>query len=215
MVAINQFDGLTVGTDAAPAADTPVAVKIDKTKLTNAAATDIVLKSGDSLGSTVAVQAIALATTPANYTVIFMNGTEKVAEVVSDGKNVTLPTEPTKAGTYRFAGWYTDAECTTAFDATNVTANITVYAKFNPYYLLGDVNLDGKITIVDYQDILKKVKRKATSYETGNEVTLDSGSKHVIGDVSGDGKITIVDYQDVLKKVKRKATTYDVGQEVK
>ena len=208
MVAINQLDNLPAAT-----ADTAETVPVDSTKLANADA--IVLKSGDSKGSPVAIQAVALQAAPANYTVIFMNGTEKVAEVVSDGKNVTLPTEPTKAGTYRFAGWYTDAECTTAFDATNVTANITVYAKFNPYYLLGDVNLDGKITIVDYQDILKKVKRNATSYETGNEVTLDSGSKHVIGDVSGDGKITIVDYQDVLKNVKRKATKYDVGQEVK
>ena len=63
MVAINQLDNLAAA--AADAAGTPETVPVDKTKLANADA--IVLKSGDSLGSPVAVEAVALQTTP-DYT---------------------------------------------------------------------------------------------------------------------------------------------------
>ena len=57
MVAINQFDNL-----AAATADTAETVPVDSTKLANADA--IVLKSGDSKGSPVAVEAVALANEP-------------------------------------------------------------------------------------------------------------------------------------------------------
>ena len=228
MVAINQFDGLTVGTDAAPAADTPVAVKIDKTKLTNAAATDIVLKSGDSLGSTVAVQAIALATTPVTTerTITFANVQEGYATPtlkVADGSLVTdmlaKIADPTKAkGTkdkldWAFVGWYTDEALTTKLDKSaeaKITADMTLYAKYVQVYIVGDVNGDGKVTNTDIT-ALKKYMAKTLSAtqqtwgidsEINDNVYYKNAGKDLKaknGDVNGDGKVTNTDIT-ALKK---------------
>jgi len=82
-------------------------------------------------------------------TVAYNGGTyrfiEKVSYVVSysvdgavtmmvpvlNGKKVAKPTDPIKAG-HAFVGWYVDADYTKAyaFDATLVTADITLYARF-------------------------------------------------------------------------------------
>lgn len=44
--------------------------------------------------------------------------------------SVTKPADPTREG-YTFAGWYTDAACTKAYDfATAVTSDLTLYAKW-------------------------------------------------------------------------------------
>jgi uncharacterized repeat protein (TIGR02543 family) len=70
------------------------------------------------------------------YTVTYSSegGTAVGAQqVVSGGTVGTLPAPPTKTG-YIFGGWYTDTSYVTAFTAsTTVTANITVYAKWNSY----------------------------------------------------------------------------------
>ena len=222
MVAINQFDGLTVGTDAAPAADTPVAVKIDKTKLTNAAATDIVLKSGDSLGSTVAVQAIALATTPVTTerTITFANvqdGYTTPTLKVADGSLVTdmlaKIAEPTKAkGTsdkldWAFVGWYTDEALTTKLDKSaeaKITADMTLYAKYVQVRIVGDINGDGIVNLTDANVIrqYKAGKLSAANIEKfGVEKVMDNtkytnGGKDIEyknGDVNGDGVVNLTD----------------------
>ncbi len=57
-------------------------------------------------------------------------GTAIDAVEVTAGEAVTEPTAPTAEG-YTFGGWYTDADCTTAYDfAAAVTADITLYAKW-------------------------------------------------------------------------------------
>jgi len=63
-------------------------------------------------------------------TVTFDNeGTITTASAINGGK-VVKPTDPTKEG-YNFKGWYTDAECTVAFNFdTVVTQDITLYAKW-------------------------------------------------------------------------------------
>lgn len=44
--------------------------------------------------------------------------------------SITKPADPTREG-YTFAGWYTDAACTKAYDfATAVTSDLTLYAKW-------------------------------------------------------------------------------------
>ena len=67
------------------------------------------------------------------YTVTFLDNehnTVTPAQKVQKGNKATKPTDPTAKG-YKFAGWYTDAECTTAFEfAKPITANTTVYAKW-------------------------------------------------------------------------------------
>ena len=73
--------------------------------------------------------------TPPLYTVIFdAQGGSAVAPliVVGEGKPVTKPTDPVKPS-FSFGGWYKEAACTTPwnFATDTVTANITLYAKWN------------------------------------------------------------------------------------
>ena len=59
-----------------------------------------------------------------------MGGSAVEAVVVADGQTVAQPEAPVMDG-YTFAGWYTDENCTTAYDFdTAVTADITLYAKW-------------------------------------------------------------------------------------
>jgi len=68
------------------------------------------------------------------YVVTFnSNGGNNVApKTVTQGEGITAPTAPTRAG-YTFAGWYKDSALQTAwnFAIDKVTANITLYAKWN------------------------------------------------------------------------------------
>ena len=67
-----------------------------------------------------------------NYLVSFnTNGGSSIDPVaVADGGKVAQPTDPAKEG-YTFQGWYTDVDCTQAYDFdTEVTADITLYAKW-------------------------------------------------------------------------------------
>ncbi len=59
-----------------------------------------------------------------------MGGSDVEAVVVADGQTVAQPEAPVMEG-YTFAGWYTDENCTTAYDFdAAVTADITLYAKW-------------------------------------------------------------------------------------
>ncbi len=67
-----------------------------------------------------------------SYTVTFnTQGGSKVESVrVNKNSSLVKPANPTKEG-YTFSGWYTDAECTEAYDFTaKVTKNMTLYAKW-------------------------------------------------------------------------------------
>lgn len=51
----------------------------------------------------------------------------------ASGSTVAKPADPTREG-YTFAGWFSDAACTKAYDfATAVTADMTLYAKWGKY----------------------------------------------------------------------------------
>lgn len=59
------------------------------------------------------------------------DGDDTIAKV-KVGDSVAKPADPTRDG-YDFAGWYTDEDCTEAYDfATPVTDNMTLYAKWTP-----------------------------------------------------------------------------------
>ena len=60
-------------------------------------------------------------------------------------------------------------------------------------YQRGDVNGDGKVTLIDYGLVLAHVKR--TKLLTGEELQR--------ADVNGDGKVTLIDYGLILAHVKR------------
>ena len=59
------------------------------------------------------------------------HGTAPEAQTVEDGKTASRPSDPSANG-WIIGGWYTEAACTNAFDfSTPVTADITLYAKWN------------------------------------------------------------------------------------
>ncbi|MDR1764040.1 MAG: Ig-like domain-containing protein [Dysgonamonadaceae bacterium] len=67
-----------------------------------------------------------------NYDVTFetYGGTSIGGQVVNEGLTAAKPANPTKEYSI-FDGWYTDADCTAAYDfSTPVTADITLYAKW-------------------------------------------------------------------------------------
>ena len=206
MVAINQFDNLTVGTDAAPAADTAETVPVDSTKLANADA--IVLKSGDSLGSPVAIQAVALATTPAGPTVTFMNGSETFASLAAADGKVVLPDVSTNAPTFTaencykdvnftFYGWVDENGADITAD-TAVTENMTVYAKFDTGHILGDINGNGRLQANDYTALKKYFTSNKVDNTYVNSAIYD-GFATVIGDINRNGRLQANDYT-ALKK---------------
>ena len=103
---------------------------------------------------------------PANTRTIgfITNGGSEVAEISGGpGSVITKPADPTKTG-YDFGGWYTDANCRTAFDFSKYPKmpetwpgkqkNLTLYAKWNP-------RSDTRYTVEHYTQNL-----------TGNNYTL-------------------------------------------
>ena len=63
------------------------------------------------------------------YKVMFYDGSNLLAEkAVATGNAVTKPADPVKAG-YVFTGWFTDKECTKAYDfSQKVNGNLSLYA---------------------------------------------------------------------------------------
>ncbi|KAB7790641.1 Ig-like domain-containing protein [Bifidobacterium leontopitheci] len=101
-------------------------------------ATVSVLEIGNSKGSQGKTQTVEEAlkeyAPKVDYTVTFnSNGGSTVAsQTVESGSKATKPADPTKAG-FTFGGWYKDAALKTLYDFnTAVTANITLYAKWDP-----------------------------------------------------------------------------------
>lgn len=67
------------------------------------------------------------------YTVSFdsKGGSDVASQAIVDGQTVVKPADPTRGG-YTFTGWYSDESCTTSYDFANaVTADITLYAKWD------------------------------------------------------------------------------------
>ena len=77
-----------------------------------------------------------------SYTVKFdSNGGSTVdLQHVEPGQQAVEPEDPTRSG-YTFAGWYTDSDFTTRYDFnTEVSGNITLYAKWNALYLTYEID---------------------------------------------------------------------------
>ena len=77
--------------------------------------------------------------TAKSYTVTFDvqgHGTAPKAQTVKYGKKAATPKDPTESG-YAFGGWYKDAACKQKFSfSTQITENITLYAKWDEAYTL-------------------------------------------------------------------------------
>ncbi|WP_249664214.1 InlB B-repeat-containing protein, partial [Lysinibacillus sp. D4B1_S16] len=69
---------------------------------------------------------------------------------VAHGGKATMPqVDPTKAG-YTFGGWYTDAGRTQVYDFnSNISGNITIYAKWNAQIHTVSFEVDGGSAIAN------------------------------------------------------------------
>ena len=174
MVAINQFDNL-----AAATADKAETVPVDSTKLANADA--IVLKSGDSKGSPVAIQAVALANEPVvtGYTVTFKSGNVDVASIkTSDDGTVTLPTEATLSKSsnfyeYKLYSWVAvdsdgnqvGDDILTSAGTYKPTADVTLYAKYKSTKPYGSITGGARLTARDIDAFKQGILSKNEVYK--------------------------------------------------
>ena len=90
---------------------------------------------------------ISIAAQKRKYTVTFDangHGTAPAVQSVTAEETASEPTDPEATG-YTFVGWYTDSECTNAFDFdTPITSDITLYAKWTVNkYTITFKNYDG------------------------------------------------------------------------
>ncbi|MCR5689018.1 MAG: InlB B-repeat-containing protein [Clostridiales bacterium] len=130
------------------------------------------------------------------YTFKFeVNGGSPVADqVVEENKKADKPADPTREG-FVFAGWFADDACSEAFDfAAPITANTTVYAKWEesaapPAAMPGDVNLDGKVDATDARLALRAAAKLDTL----------EGQAFLNADIDGDGKIDATDARRILR----------------
>ena len=87
--------------------------------------------------------------TVATYTVTFItNGkcTAPSTQTITEGGKATKPSTPSAEG-YTFEGWCTDKNCTEAYDfASEVTSNLTLYAKWVRITYTVTFDTDGKAT---------------------------------------------------------------------
>ena len=133
----------------------------------------------------------------------FMNGKTKIecVEVRSYGAAVETDA-PTKEG-HRFAGWYTDAACTKAWNSdAGVTSDVTVYAKWTKDALY---TVSGKVTETSAD----------SSGKSGATVELWSGSACISATVTGnDGTYSFGNVPNgvynIVAKTKDRAVTKTV-----
>jgi uncharacterized repeat protein (TIGR02543 family) len=105
------------------------------------------------------------------YTVSFNSngGTSVGSQTVNYNTTATSPTAPTKTG-YTFWGWYSDAGLTATFSFSSaITANITLYAKWNINSYTVSFNSNGGSAVnsqsVNYNDL---ATQPATPSKTGH-----------------------------------------------
>lgn len=117
------------------------------------------------------------------YTVTFnsMGGSAVQAATVDEGGKVTKPSDPTNTDTTKtFGGWYTDAECTQAFDFnTVITGNITLYAKWNTKS--AEVEYEFVTTAMDFNKFIEITGGsgsgfKTTKTETVGKFSIEAGA---------------------------------------
>ncbi len=114
---------------------------------------------------------------------------------VTPGEAIGELPVPTREDGWVFIGWFTEpaASYLAAGQGTEVTAetvieeDTTVYAHWR---LPGDVNGDGKVNLIDAQQLMRYVKY--------NDVAVVEANV----DITGDGKVNLIDAQQLMRYVK-------------
>ena len=131
------------------------------------------------------------------YTVTFHangQGTAPAEQTVAYGSTAAEPTAPT-ATDYTFGGWYTDADCTAAYDFTAaVTGNVELYAKWTltQYPVTIATVKNGEITV----DKITAVVGETVT------ITAKGAENYILGDLTAADKngnpVSVVNRQFVM-----------------
>ncbi len=130
------------------------------------------------------------------YTVTFHangHGSCPDPQYIESGKTASIPTPPTAEG-YTFAGWYTEAECTNAYNfETPVTAELHLYAKWTQnasavtYYFMGEITGwgDGKgrpmTSEAEYAYIKLSDNQASTNFKIYNANLNNDAAQYLVG----------------------------------
>ena len=120
---------------------------------------------------------------------------DPATKVVTAGEAIGELPVPTREDGWVFIGWFTEpaASYLAAGQGTQVTAetvieeDTTVYAHWR---LPGDVNGDGKVNLIDAQQLMRYVKYHDVAVVEANV------------DITGDGKVNLIDAQQLMRYVK-------------
>ena len=88
-----------------------------------------------------------------SLTVVYGNGMETVTTNFGAGDALDMSAyKPAYTNGMAFGGWFTDEECTVAFDATTITENTTVYCKWvvKAPYVMEDKSVQGTYACADF-----------------------------------------------------------------
>lgn len=142
---------------------------------------------------------------PTYYTVTFnSNGGSAVEkQIVASGSKATMPGIPTKAATpeatFTFAGWYSDANLSTAFNFdTPITADITLYARWNTIPVQNTPTPEATYTVTISEGIENGTvtASKTSGIKAGETITLTAtpANGYMLDSLSvknGDSDITV------------------------
>ena len=193
MVAINQLDNLPAAT-----ADAAETVPVDSTKLANADA--IVLKSGDSKGSPVAIQAVALQTAP-DYTTDLQNVTyNDIAGTVVRVYGLDMTKVVTVDGVTAKYYKKTDGSIVhVACVAQNAKPAITVAEGTPEVMLYGNANGDASVSTAD-ATLLSRSIAGVTIRGTKFTLPSDLMALHIL-DVDANGSVTSADLTNLKRSI--------------
>ena len=125
-------------------------------------------------------------------------------QTVFNGEKAEKPDDPTSEA-YSFGGWFTDKDCTNAYDfSTPVTDNLLLYAKWTKKPLLGDVDGDGIISIIDATYIQKHFASIPIPFEFNDR----------IADADEDGEPSVIDARFIQKWLASMKSNDHIGKPI-
>ena len=139
------------------------------------------------------------------YTIAFdTDGGSEVASITQDyGTTIAKPTDPTKTG-YTFAGWYTDAACTNAWNfGSNMLADhdMTLYARWvrnavRKATITGSVELSNRPAVGAVVELMLGNRKIAAATTDANGVysfqTVETGLYNIVAAKDGKTRIALV-----------------------
>ncbi len=140
------------------------------------------------------------------YVNIYLDGDMPIATGMVEKGTIYSIEDPAREGMI-FDGWYCEPERINKFDFSQpITEDVSIYAKFVPakVSLLGDVNEDGVVNIIDATDIQKYLVGLTTLSETGV----------VLADVDGNKSVNIKDATEIQKCIAGLSINSAIGQPV-